>query len=145
MAKEQRLNNRLQAYWELTRKGKKFPQIEHFNNAVVEDLWPQCVVFSIDTRKGIVFKIDTIGEYIIKAAGKDMAGQMVESNSATFPGRILYKQLVSMVPAPELKVDGGFFLKDNGVMEQYRAIFLPFGNDFRGLTHVIVGLSFRSF
>lgn len=145
LATEQRLTQRLLTYWKLILKTNKMPQIEHFNSGAVEDLWQQCMMLSVDTRKGAIFKFEFIGEHIIKSYGKDICGQIVESRNITFPGTAIYKILQAMATKPEPTEDGGFFLNDGGAIVKYRACFLPFGTEAKGLTNVIVGLSFKAF
>lgn len=145
LATEQRLTTRLMGYWNLILKSNKMPQIEHFNNGVVEDLWHQCMMFSVDTRKGVLFKFEFMGDHIIKSYGKDVCGQIVEASNMAFPGVGIYKRLQQMVETPEPVEDGGFFLNGQGAMVKYRACFLPFGTEAKGLTNVIVGLSFKAF
>lgn len=142
---EQRLTHRLTSYWKLIQKENKMPQIEHFNKAVVEDLWHHCMMFSVDTRKSVLFKFEFMGDVIVKAYGKDVCGQIVEASNMAFPGVGIYKRLQAMVAKPEPVDDGGFFLDKGGEMVKYRACFLPFGSEGKGLTHVIVGLSFKAF
>lgn len=142
---EQRLTRRLLTYWRLIRKTNTMPQIEHFNSGAVEDLWHQCILFSVDTRKGAVFKFEFIGDTIIRSFGRDICGQIVEGGNIGFPGVAMHRCLKGLVGDPEPKEDGGFFLNVSGEMVKYRACFLPFGRRDAGLTHVIVGLSFRAF
>jgi hypothetical protein len=121
------------------------PQIEHFNSGVVEDLWQQCMMVSVDTRKGIIFKFEFMGDVIIKASGKDICGQIVESGTVHFPGIVIHQRLLQLVDKPEPMDDGGFFLNGSGEIVKYRACFLPFGTPSKGLTNVVLGLSFRAF
>lgn len=62
-----------------------------------------------------------------------------------FPGISIYKALVQTVDSPAPREDAGFFLNKSGEMVKYRACFLPFGSESRGLTNIVVGLSFRAF
>lgn len=142
---EQRLTQRLFRYWELIRKYNKMPQIEHFNSAAVEDLWAQCMIVSADTRKGVVFKYEMMGDYIVKTYGKDLTAQVVEMNNVSFPGGGMYKKLLAMMEQPVPLEDAGYFLNEAGEMVKYRACFLPFGTEAKGLTHILIGLSFRAF
>jgi hypothetical protein len=144
-AHEQRLTQRLFRYWELIRKYNKMPQIEHFNSAAVEDLWPQCMLIAADTRRGVVFKFDYMGDYIVRTYGKDLTAQIVEMNNVAFPGGGMYKKLLAMIEQPVPLEDGGYFLNESGEMIKYRACFLPFGTDDKGATHILIGLSFRAF
>ena len=133
------------SYWKLIQKTNKMPQIEHFNNGVVEDLWHHCMMLSVDTRKGALFKFEFMGDHIVKGYGKDISGQIVEASNMAFPGVGVYKRLQSLVGKPEPVEDSGFFLNGAGSIVKYRACFLPFGTDVKGLTNVIVGLNFRAF
>lgn len=144
-ANEQRLTQRLLSYWDLIKKTNKMPQIEHFNSAAVEDLWPQCMMLSVDTRKGAVFKCEFMGDDLIKAYGRDIQSEILEANNAAFPGTVVYKRLQQMVQDTTPQEDSSFFLNKAGEMVKYRACFLPFGTDAKGLTNVVVGLSFRAF
>ncbi|MBY0406843.1 MAG: PAS domain-containing protein [Rickettsiales bacterium] len=144
-ASEQRLTNRLLGYWHLIRKTNKIPQIEHFNSGVVDDLWHQCMMLSVDTRKGALFKFEFIGDHVVKAYGKDICGQVIEATNVAFPGIAIHKRLQAMVATPEPVEDSGFFLNESGDIVKYRACFLPFGTEAKGLTNVIVGLSFRKY
>ncbi|NBO18075.1 MAG: PAS domain-containing protein [Proteobacteria bacterium] len=142
---EQRLTQRMIGYWQLIKKSNEMPQIEHFNSAAVEDLWQQCMMVSVDTRKGVLFKCEFMGDHLIKAYGRDMQSEIIESTNAAFPGVGVYKRLQQMVGGNTPQEDSGFFLNKGGDMVKYRACFLPFGKESKGLTHVIIGLSFRAF
>ena len=144
-ANEQRLTQRMIGYWGLIKKDNKMPQIEHFNTSAIEDLWHQCMMVSVDKRKGVLFKCEFMGDHLIKAYGRDIGSEILEGNNAAFPGSAVYKRLLNMVEQSSPQEDAGFFLNKSGEMVKYRACFLPFGTEAKGVTNVIVGLSFRAF
>jgi len=133
-------------YWNLIRKDKEFPRIEHFNNAALADIWPECVQLRLNTRVGMVtFLCDYMGESLREAYGRDLTGAILENNAHTFPGVVMYSKLNEIVKTPAPMENNGHMLNESGQLIKYRACFLPFCSDSKGLTHVIVGLSFRLF
>lgn len=144
-ANEKRLTSRLITYWSLVKKDNPMPLIEHFNAGALDDVWQQCMMLSVDTRKGAIFKCEYMGDLLIDIYGIDMKGEVLESRNVSFPGLKMYKILEEMVGKDVPHEDGGFFLNNKGDMVKYRACFLPFGSETRGLTNVIIGMSFRAF
>lgn len=142
---EQRLTQRLLSYWQLIRNTNKIPQIEQFNSGAVGDLWQQCMMVSVENRKTPLFKYEFIGDKIIKSYGRDLGGQIIEAANTNFPGVAIYKKLLLVIDIKEPLEDAGFYLDGKGGMVKYRACFLPFGNETKGVTNVIVGLSSRAF
>lgn len=97
---EQRLTQRLKTYWDLIRKAQLMPQIEHFNTSAIDDLWHQCMQISVDTRKGAIFKCEFMGDNLIRACGRDIAGELIEAAGASFPGSLMHKHLMLIVTTP---------------------------------------------
>ena len=142
---EQRLTGRLLKYWQLLRKTHAIPEMEQFNSDAVSDLWPQCFLLNVDTHGSVAYKYEVVGQSITTVYGRDLTGLAVDTNSKKFPGSIISKKLAETVDQQQPSEDHGHFVSDDGKMVKYRACFLPFGNDKKGVTHIIVGLSFRVF
>lgn len=146
MTREQRLTLRLMQYWNLIRRDRPFPAIEQFNPLAVGDIWPECVKLRLNTRIGLVtFLCDYMGESLSKTYGRDMTGAILENNVQTFPGVVMYSKLNEIVANPAPMENNGHMLNEEGGLIKYRACFLPFCSEIKGLTHIIVGLSFRLF
>lgn len=140
---EQRLTRRLLNYWQLIRKMKDYPDIVHFNTSAVEDVWGNCLRLSLEPPKDI-YRYEYMGDKIIKIYGKDLTGTTLEQATPKFPGLSLHQKIHDAAMGIPVE-DEGHFLKENGAMVKYRACLLPFGNPQMGVTHVIIGLSCRSF
>lgn len=142
---EQRLTKRLISYWQVLQRDRNMPQIEQFNGSAVEDIWQQCVMFSVDARRRIYLKLEYMGSHIIHVYGHDVCGRMVDSKSIFFPGKAMYEHMKAIVLEPKCESMAGSFLNEKGDMVKYRACILPFGSQTRGVTHIIVGLAFQAF
>lgn len=142
---EQRLTKRLLGYWEILQKDKIIPQIERFNSAAVEDIWHQCITLSVDTRRATIFKIENMGSHIVAIHGNDISGNIVDAATMMFPGSAMHKQLLGVVASAHYQKADGMFLNEKSEMVKYRACYLPFGSEQKGVTHIIVGLAFSAF
>ncbi|MDX1974977.1 MAG: PAS domain-containing protein [Rickettsiales bacterium] len=143
---EQRLTLRLKTYWELIRKTNDQPDIMQFNSAVVEDLWPNCLKVSVAGQgKYHVFKYDYMGDPLVKLYGTDLSGQIVERASSDFAGMVINAKLEKVANEGVPMLDEGHFITRKGQMIKYRSCLLPFSNKKGNLTHIIVGISYRSF
>lgn len=145
MSQEQRLTFRLKAYWDKAKKANAMPDIRHFNSAVIEDLWPNCFQVSLMPGTQISYKYDYMGRPLIDLYGKDLTGMMLDEHSPEFPGMIIHKKLLGVVQSGVPLQDEGNFLTRQSKMIKYRACLLPFGTAADGVTHIIVGLSYRAF
>lgn len=146
LTREQRLTLRLTNYWNLIRKDKPFPRIEQFNFGAIAELWPDCVQVRLHGGgKRPVFWCEYMGDAIRQAYGKDMTNQILEYNTYTFPGVVMYSKLNEIAASPAPMDNNGHMMNEKGEIIKYRACFLPFCSDKRGLTHIVIGLSFRLF
>lgn len=146
LTREQRLTLRLMKYWNLIRKDEEFPRIEMFNNAAIADLWSDCIQLRLNSRgKNPTYWCEYMGEGIMAAYGKDMTHQLLENNPHTFPGVVMYTKLNEIAATPSPMENNGHMMSDKGGILKYRACFLPFCNEKFGLTHIVVGLSYRVF
>ncbi len=128
-------------YWNRLRGDKPMPEIQHLNTSVIEDLWPNCFRIGI---KGSLYKFDYMGAPIIAICGQDMTGREINTQVKHFPST-LTKELPDVIKTQSAIEGEGHFLTSDGKMVKYRSCFLPFGNEKRGVTDVVVGLSYRMF
>jgi hypothetical protein len=142
---EQRLTVRLTQYWQRIRKDAPMPDYKKHNSGAIEDLWPFCFVVSVVPAHKNVYKYDYVGEKIVEAYGKDPSGTTVDLRAERFPNSVISRNLpiVADLEAPK-ELDGNI-LTDAGKILKYRSVLLPFGSEKAGLTHVLVGLSYRTF
>lgn len=146
MVPEQRLTTRLSNYWERLRDGASLPNIERFRSGDIPDMWEFCFQVSVDqhdaSRKQYLYGY--MGRQIIQAFGQDLTGKRVNSMVQNVPGANILKKIDSCVDGRQILTEDGKFINDKSKVVKYRSCMLPFGND-AGVTHVVVGLSWRAF
>jgi len=147
MSQEYRLTARLTQHWDMIRKDKELPDIHHLRPDVIDDLWQQCVMIGINvgTQENTSYKYEYMAPGLAEAYGRDMTGTQVDVRMKQFPGSVLTSKLKDVIANKKPAEDQGAFVNEQGKTVKYRASFLPFGNDSKGLTHVVVGLSYRLF
>jgi hypothetical protein len=145
MTNTKRVTERLIQYWQLMGAGNNLPEIQQLNTSTIEDVWPQCFLVSVDNRGDTTYKYEYMGDAIVKAYGQDLTGFTVDHKMRQFPGSVVLKKLDNVLAERKTFSDEGHLLNKTGQMIKYRACFLPFGNEQKGLTHIVVGLSFRVF
>ncbi len=141
---EQRLTRRLLSYWQTLCHGNKYPELSHFNTASVEDIMPHCFRVSVEKRTKPIFIYEQMGREIANVHGRSLIGQPIESHTMLFPGKTLHQGLAKAADGVAVEEEG-HFLSPAGQMYKYRACMLPFGSVGRGVTHILVGLSWRAF
>lgn len=142
---EQRLTARLMDYWLRLKKDDVMPDYKKNNPAAIEDLWPQCFVVSIRPQQGTFYKYEYVGAKVKEAYGRDLLGQTVDFKVPQFPNSVIAEKLPAVMEIETPQHSEGQSAISGGKMLKYRAILLPFGNEHDGLTHVLVGLSYRVF
>ncbi len=143
---DQRLVTRLQNYWELIRRGKPMPEIQQLNPATIDDMWQQCIKFgTFHTQGGYSYNYLFMGEQLIKMYGRDLTSQMVNVHVSEYPLNIMIKKLDGIMLEKTFMIDENQFVNGRGKLVKYRACFMPFGNEAKGITHIVVGYSGREF
>src|SRR6476620_12463255 len=95
-AQEQRLTARLLEYWESIRKDRRIPRIEHFNTAMVSDLWPGCMQLGLEPDKGLRYRCDYMGKMVQEIYGEDLSGTPITRHTKRFPGEVMISNLNAM-------------------------------------------------
>ena len=132
-------------YWEMIRKDKPYPQIIYFNSSVVEELWPYCFRVGVKKHKKTTYTYEYMGEQIASLYGSDMTGITIDYGLTQLPGAIVNRKLAEVFEYGSPALDEGHFVTEKQGLIKYRACYLPFGNSKNGITHIIVGLSYRRF
>ena len=142
---ERRLMTRLRNCWEFRRRGAAMPPIEALDDAAIEDLWPQCFVVGVHDRERGLLKYERMGEQVVAAFGADLTGRYVRYGGAKegFPAELVLGELHKVCRELRPTEAVGQFADAGGAAVRWRACFLPCGNAKGGLTHIIVGLSFK--
>lgn len=146
---DKRLTDRLTSYWSNIRKEKPYPEIQHFNPSAVEDVWAYCFRLKVEPAAANVttrtYRYEYMGAKIIEAYGKNLSGQSVSSAVRMLPGSDILKKVDMVLANSTPLYEGGQFVNDKNKIVKYRSCMLPFGNETAGVTHIVVGLSWKSF
>jgi len=141
---DNRLAGRLVKYWDMLRKDQAMPEAFYFNPTAVEDLWERCFRLRVLHYHGAktTYQFDHMGDDIVASYGKNLTDEMITSKMR-FPGSTVIKQIDSVVANPRILSDEGQFVSEKNKIVKYRACLLPFGSPRDGVTHVVVGMSWR--
>ena len=145
---DKRLVIRLVDYWNRIKKDDEIPDFRKNNPTAIEDIWEQCLVLSVVPNNKLTYKYDYLGDKIKKIYGNDLTGVVINLNGKQFPDSIVAPRLKSIHSLSDIKFpqeDTGQMPTDKGKFVKYRTVILPFGNKKAGLTHVVVGVSYREF
>lgn len=140
---EQRLTGKLAARWDGLRKSAPMPSIEQLKGIDMSDVWPNCMLIKAGTSEGYLF--EHMGENIRQAYGRDLTGLTADTARSGFPGSIIFRFLDPTVIRKQPTENSGNFMGGNSyTIIKYRACFLPFGDEEKGVTHILAGLSFKT-
>ena len=143
---DQRLVNRLQNYWDLIRRGKSMPNFSQFNPSTIDDLWAHCMVLSVaPTQNGRRYMYSYVGDALVQMFGSNLLGSAVDSKAVNYPFSVIIKMLDATYEQGKVATDQNQIINDKGKIIKYRACFLPFGTEGRGITHFVVGISDKQF
>jgi hypothetical protein len=144
---DNRLIVRMLDYWKRIKKDEILPDFRKNNPTMIEDLWQQCFVLSLVPGHLTTFKYEYMGDKIKSAYIDNIINMTFDLKSKQFPSSIIAPKLQNVLKVMEMKSpheDQGQMPGPNGKFLKYRTILLPFG-DKNGLTHIVVGVSFREF
>jgi len=143
----QRLVDRLTNYWNITRKDQDMPEFSKFNSSAIDDIWQQCVLFTVQpTVDGKVPTLSfyKVGDKVRTVYGQDVVGQMFNPNQNHFQAAAIVRKATELLDNPSPVVDMGQFINADSKVVKYRSCLLPFGRKGK-VTHIVAGLSWREF
>ena len=122
------------------------PEINQLNTATIDDMWQQCLKLgAFHTQGGFTYNYLFMGEGLVKMYGKDLTSQMVNAHASEYPINIVVNKLENIMTSRAFHIDENQFVNGRGRLVKYRACFMPFGNEAKGVTHIVVGFSGREF
>lgn len=148
MSSEHRLIDRLTSYWNLIRKDAPVPEFVQFNISAIEDVWQQCVLFTVQpTPEGQApnFSFYNIGDKVKAIYGGDMTGRNFSGGQRHFQGASIVRKMSDVITNPSPVYDNGQFVNEKSKVVKYRSCLLPFGTKDGKVTHIVAGLSWREF
>lgn len=144
---EHRLADRLISYWNTLRKDLDIPDFSHFNASAIDDVWQQCVLFTVSPEvegKPAVLNFYQVGEKVRNIYGRDMIGRSFNTSQRHFQGAAIVRRMEEVMTHPQPLTDVGQFINERSKVVKYRSCLLPFGRDGK-VTHVVTGLSWREY
>ena len=144
---EHRLVDRLTSYWNNARKDSIMPEFSHFNSSAIEDIWQQCVLFTVmPVADGKLPSLNfyRVGDKVREVYGQDMSGKVFSPAQKHFQGAAVVRKANEVLANQTPIVDMGQFINTGTKMVKYRSCLLPFGSGGK-VTHIIAGLSWREF
>lgn len=144
---EHRLAERLMGYWNIIRKEQQMPDFGHFNASAIDDIWQNCVLFTVAPEVGnkpYVLNFQQIGERVRTIYGNDMVGRSFNTSQRHFAGAAIMRRVEEIIATPAPLNDAGQFINERSKVVKYRSCLLPFGRNGK-VSHVIAGLSWREF
>lgn len=147
---DQRLTDRLLKHWKRLSNEQPMPDFNRFNPGPIDDLWQSCMVLvpmpqSRSTRTQVALKMHHLGERLTDMIGNASVGTYVVSKARQFAGDRIIERMDELLANPQPIEESGQFINDRHKVVKYRSCMLPFGNGKQGVTHVLVGLSWREF
>lgn len=147
MNQQQRLTERLISHWKLIKEAESCPDLSKLSRQAIADIWPSCVTIKTQpVVEGAVpkFQFSEVGTLARSLFKDDPTGQYFTINVKVMPAARLIKRVVELTPTSEPIVDEGQFVNEKSKVVKFRSCLVPFGN-VAGITHVVVGLSWREF
>lgn len=145
MSQDARLIDRLTTYWNLIRKDAPVPEFVQFNISAIEDMWGQCVLFTVQPSLPPSINFYRVGDKVKSLYGQDMTGRNVSMTQKHFQGAAIVRKMGDVLATPAPLYDQGQFVNDRSKVVKYRSCLLPFGTRDGKVTHVVAGLSWREF
>ena len=147
MSAEHRTTDRLLSYWNILRKDEAMPDFSHFNASSIDDIWQQCVLFTVAPEvdnKASILNFYQIGDNLRSIYGSEMVGRSFSAGQRHFQGDAVMRRVEEIITNPGPMTDVGQFVNEKSKVVKYRSCLLPFGRNGK-VTHVITGLSWREF
>jgi PAS domain len=143
----QRLVNRLRAYWDMIKEPEDVPHISKFNRNAIVDIWENCLLIKA-TGTGVsrMYNIEVTGNLLTTALGGDLRGKYFSTNiGGELFSRDFVAVLDSSIERKSFMISEGSFVNKAGKKVKYRDCVLPFKDSKGEVTSLVVGISWRAF
>lgn len=145
---QNRLTQRLADYWEMLRKDQAIPEFARLNVSVISDIWPNCVLFSLQPAaegKLPIMSISKIGENVQPIYSNEMLGLSFNAAQRHFQGAKIIHRVSEVLESRRPIFDEGQFVNEHSKIVKFRSCLMPFGTTEGMITHILVGLSWREY
>jgi hypothetical protein len=150
MSVDLRLTSRLIGLWKRLGDDEQMPDFSKLNVSNIDELWQNCMVLiplphSGTSRTQTALKMYHIGRKLREVIGNAAVGNYIIARAQQFAGNKIIQRVDEVINQPQPVEESGQFVNDRHKIVKYRSCLLPFGNPQQGVTHVLVGLSWREF
>jgi hypothetical protein len=125
------------------------PDFAKFDQSKVQDVWQNCIVLipipKTDNKPQRTLQFKHIGDKVNSMLGDASVGSYVVAKARQFAGSKIISRVEEVIESPKPIEESGKFINKNDKVVKYRSCLLPFGNEYDGVTHILVGLSWREF
>jgi hypothetical protein len=136
---QQRINERLLAYWEGLRTGQFYPREKDIDFHDIEPIWASCFLVKRDETLATRFAYIYLGSDLIAAYGDDL-NQREICERLVFPSNMsLLHKFDEVVTTGAPVEQEGEFTNTKGLHIRYRSMMLPLGNDDNTDVQFIIG------
>lgn len=144
--RHQRINERLEEYWESLRRGRAYPGEKEIDPRAIADIWDSCFLIRVDgeaLEKG--FKYTYLGLSLIEAYGDDLTGQEVCGRLVTPQSGQMVRKFHEVAESGRPVNDEGGFANRKNMLVKYRSVMLPLGAPPDRVEYIIGGMKWRAF
>lgn len=144
---QQRINERLLAYWASLKEGRAYPFEQDIIPEAIDDIWQSCFLVKVEERSGEpAFVYSFLGEDLIEAYGDDMTGHEI-CETLVYPASDEFaEKLLEVVNDEAAVVDESEFTNSQGLQIKSRSCLLPLGEETQeGVRYIIGGMKWRAF
>ncbi|MBY0355632.1 MAG: hypothetical protein K2Q12_07875 [Rickettsiales bacterium] len=147
---ELRMTTRLLELWNRLSHDNSLPDYAKLNVTSIDDLWQNCMVLvpipkASSSRAQTTLKLHHVGRKVSDVIGNASVGNYIVSRARQFAGEKIIHRIDDIIEQPMPIEESGQFINDKSKVVKYRSCLLPFGNSQEGVTHVLVGLTWREF
>ena len=146
MTDQNRINEKLRAYWDKLRDEKAFPSERNFNPSDIEDIWDSCFLVHVaDAKIHGGYRYAYLGQHLIEAFGdnytdREVSAKLIDPNTSPIAKHF---EQVTKTQAP-IVVDDEFTDK-SGMVIKYRSCMLPLGEAPAPANYIIGGIKWKAF
>lgn len=126
MPMEQRITERLLAYWEQLIKKGPIPLESAVNPDHLEGVWPSCFLINVSENR---FRYDYLGDLLVEAYGDDLSGKEISSHLLYPDAPTLFNAIQESLSTQKPVQDEGEFTNKKGLVIRYRSIVLPLAKE----------------
>lgn len=147
MEQQNRINERLLAYWQTLRGRRPYPEEREIDPEAIKDIWDSCfLVKDISKNSGRQgFRYDYLGAELIRVFGDDAVNREVSAKLIDPTSPPLVKSFEQVIRTGKPVEEENEFTNAEGMLIKYRSCMMPLGVPGDGVNYVLGGMKWKSF